>query len=83
MVTVTPVGPDVGLRVIDAGDVTVKGAVELAEPLTARTVPTPGTEPEVTLKDAVKEPEDEEVMVAGVVTRVVPLKVRAIVELDG
>ena len=80
--TVAPGGPDVGLRLIDAGGVTVNPAVELAVPLVARTVACPVPD-EGTANVAVKAPVTLDVIAAGVVARVVPLNVSETVELGG
>lgn len=81
-VVTVPVGPDVGLRLIDAAGVTVNAAVELAVPLVARTVACPVPD-EGTANVAVKAPAGLDVTVVGFVVSAVPLNVSETVELAG
>lgn len=82
IVTTVPVGPDAGLRLIDAAGVTVNPAVELAAPLVARTVVDPVPD-EGTANVAVNPPEALDVTIAGFVVNVVPLNVNETVEFGG
>ena len=82
IVTRVLVGPDNGLRLIDAAGVTVNAPLEPAVPLVARTVAVPGCD-DGTVKLAVKVPSDAVVTVVGTVGAVVPLKVKPTLTLAG
>lgn len=82
-VVIVPGGPAAGLRLIDAGGVTVKAAVAEVEPLAALTVPTPGPGEVGTLNAAENAPAAVVLTVAGLVGTAVPLNVIVTAELAG
>lgn len=82
-VTEVPVGPEVGFKVIDGEEVTVKVALAVAEPLFALTEAGPEVDAEGTVNAAEKVPVEVVVTVAGLVVTSVPLNAIVTVAVAG